>query len=801
MRPFDDVADRLTERLKPDPELRAEVANELKGHLEASAREFLSAGRSEEEAWREAVRAIGDEREVADGLWEGNRNRMTRRRVGRWVVGGTLLTAAGVGTVAVAWGAVISVAMVLALFAGMSPTPAGAIGGTAAQRLARYVRAERVAQLSPRDRAIFDAWEGSPEERAVKARALAETASGEDRKVFWANYATQMMVLAKELDGHGRKVHPEALAKAVAVMEEGKRAEPGNGFYALLESALLLNASTEMVVEPEDQMPGFGYERRTGEPERVCFDRYTITDPAAYARGLAQFHEAAEAKYVESHALDLSNRRLGLLPAGTRLADEVIRAQEEIAVSLSYLNDYRVGENVAGARAIELAKTGNLDAALGIVRDQKAVARMVAAQARPLIELLVAAGMYTTAVKHEAMVYQAAGDRDAFAQAVGTLKGFDRLVDDRAQSGPDAAAVMQLKRASGVVGGMYLPTGTDPKLTDPAPERRAEYAVADQLGVSVWAGMLVAIGLSMLAGAAWTRVRAGRWPGVMFVGWRRLVRVVIVAVGAPVGLYAAYAWTIGGRELGASIGADRLAVEYAVVGGVVLILLRMLGERAIGRRTRELGEPWQPTRWGRTRVTVGFILAAAAVTYLVAWHVMAANVAVTETPTGGWGFLLAAVLAGYGLSWLSGIERGIERRKLPRWVGPVVVTIALIGAVVLLGGDYAYRTGRLVAESAGTTCGIVAGLIAVALVVRELMKRRGATMAGRISYALSMGSILLTAAVVLVGLAGLTARTMERRAVARMESTGVIRLDQEVKHSRYQAVRDKILAGAADRRV
>ena len=155
-----------------------------------------------------ASRPLGRRRDAPD-----------RRRGGDRVVGGTLLTAAGAGTVAVAWGAVVSIGVVLALFAGMSSTPAGAIGGTAAQRLAQYVRAEQVAKISPRDRAVFNAWQGSPEERAAKARALAESASGEDRKVFWANYATQMMVLYKE-DAHGGKPHPGAMADAIEIALE-----------------------------------------------------------------------------------------------------------------------------------------------------------------------------------------------------------------------------------------------------------------------------------------------------------------------------------------------------------------------------------------------------------------------------------------------------------------------------------------------------------------------------------------------------------------------------------------------------
>ena len=85
MTAFDDVVDRLTERLRIDPELRLEVGQELRTHLEDSAAEFRQAGCGDEEAARQAVERLGDEAELANALWQANRRRLRSRAVARWI--------------------------------------------------------------------------------------------------------------------------------------------------------------------------------------------------------------------------------------------------------------------------------------------------------------------------------------------------------------------------------------------------------------------------------------------------------------------------------------------------------------------------------------------------------------------------------------------------------------------------------------------------------------------------------------------------------------------------------------------
>jgi hypothetical protein len=84
--PFDPWLDRVTRRLSMDRELQWEVRLELRSHLQDSIAELRNAGRSEAEARDEAVRALGDEAELAEQLWRANRRRVRFRAAAAWAV-------------------------------------------------------------------------------------------------------------------------------------------------------------------------------------------------------------------------------------------------------------------------------------------------------------------------------------------------------------------------------------------------------------------------------------------------------------------------------------------------------------------------------------------------------------------------------------------------------------------------------------------------------------------------------------------------------------------------------------------
>jgi len=102
MNGYDDLVDRLTHRLRVDPELRMDVANELRAHLQDAEAEFRQAGYDEQEAKANAVKALGDEKHLAEQLWQANRRRIGFRQAAKWTARVTLVPAAIAVTLVIA---------------------------------------------------------------------------------------------------------------------------------------------------------------------------------------------------------------------------------------------------------------------------------------------------------------------------------------------------------------------------------------------------------------------------------------------------------------------------------------------------------------------------------------------------------------------------------------------------------------------------------------------------------------------------------------------------------------------------
>ena len=97
------VLHEATESLAADPELRQDVREELRTHLEETIDSHRESGDSEEESLEFALKSFGSSEEVGEKLFEANRRRMRLRawvRLGmRWV-----LTPLAIGVAVVALG-------------------------------------------------------------------------------------------------------------------------------------------------------------------------------------------------------------------------------------------------------------------------------------------------------------------------------------------------------------------------------------------------------------------------------------------------------------------------------------------------------------------------------------------------------------------------------------------------------------------------------------------------------------------------------------------------------------------------
>jgi hypothetical protein len=790
MSDWNDLLDRLTHPLRMDPELRREISRELLGHLEDSKAQFLDAGMTESDARAAAMKAMGDEKEVAEQLWQANRRRVRVRRAVKWAAGVTLMPASAAIAVSMAWGAIVSIAMLLGTTGGV----AGFMSSSISDRFSRHA----VAELPADARAVLSDGRDSHEQVIASAKTLADAHPNDP--LYYANYAKQCLSDVIVHD-RARQLIDRAKAKQVlAVLDRGKQVEPDNGSYPLVKAALLFEASSRNLEEvPVKSLPGFDYVNAAGKHDWWAISAYQVNDPAQFELALAEVHEAAGKPYIDGHSTDLVEQSLALLAPPRTLAEEVWRREHLAGVPLPYSRFYEIAP--ALSRAAELARHGQVDRAKEMVRDCRRIAISIAGRAQLVYDLMVARRMYALTLGTEALIDQQTGDTAGFERALASLREedafFNRLWHER--------RTLANRRMSSDRAGMadrYFLASKAPEFADFAPGRRAEYAVADRLALS--ALLIILTGLAAVAGAraCALRIKTGRWPAIAFMGWRRLAEVVLVSCVLPVALYAIYTLSpLSGRERAADNSVERLAIEYAAVACAVLALLRTLSDRALRKRAAELGAEELKRRGpGKFRITAGIVLAIAVVIFLA------------HTRNGGlhariqWLFpLLGVGLIGYLLTWLPVTARESvgavqsPRRRLPPAAAWAVMTGLVFTAIWML---FSYPLSRdfegLIRGTAILTCAAVA----LILLARGALafRRDGAAWADQsFDYRLSMAPAVLLGAMGLALVGGLPLEWEERRAVAAMAANGIARsLSHELDQSHWQALKERLQAKAID---
>jgi hypothetical protein len=193
---FSRLIDRATDRLRSDSDLRLEISQELRGHLQDSAAEYRAAGLSGAEADAKAVEAMGEPGALADQLWQANRGRMRRRAAATWGFG--LLAAPVVIAIcfSIAWGVVTSLSLLTLIGeigAKQSDIPHRLDVGPGPARRAWERLVERV---RPEDRIAIDEQDligaGRTESRIARATALLDRSPTDPD--YAANLVTQTLL-------------------------------------------------------------------------------------------------------------------------------------------------------------------------------------------------------------------------------------------------------------------------------------------------------------------------------------------------------------------------------------------------------------------------------------------------------------------------------------------------------------------------------------------------------------------------------------------------------------------------------
>lgn len=625
---FDALIERATGKLSGDPELQLEVAHELRTHLEDSAAEYRAAGLSEEESAAKAAEAFGNPDEVAEKLLAANRKRILVRRITRVVAGLTLAPVAAAVAVSIGWGAITSLLMAIGLvgsFGWFKETGWGMSVERIAHNATFHAYQDAIDNLSPPRRFLFKG-DSSLDLNQVDpfstAKDLAER--WPDDPVYAANYAALAighLNVGQWADGK-QKWAPHDLAEALAILEHGQKLEPDNGYYPVLRAAMLMSAGSQEQYDPTDDSLAFDYTDAHGKEQTDHLETVQIVDRELFERGLASLHDAAGKPYVRSHAAELADRRLAALPAPSELSNEVVRVAFSRNEGVPFGNYYHEVVNRAGAFAIKLAADRQAPQARSALHDESAVIRLVAAGARSANEVLTAAGMHDESIAQRGVIDRRLGLED---DAKATRKRYEaELREWRALMARLWGPLERQRERAGILeDGVW----SHPKLL-PDPQRSAagrtiDYSVADQIALAALAVLLAIAAIPLLPQLP-ARLRGRRVKTPMFIGWRRLLWIVLIGAGAPLLLYGIYAYAtpLNGRSYGLLYTHSSLPVQYLALAAVMGGLLRVLTNRATRQRAVELGMTMPPADrgWVIVQAAIALILAALTIAYLATWR-------------------------------------------------------------------------------------------------------------------------------------------------------------------------------------
>jgi hypothetical protein len=764
--PFDELVGRLTDRLRVDPELQLEVAKELRAHLEDATADYRASGLDDEKARAEAVKALGDETEIADKLWQANYRRLRLRKAARWAFGITIGPAAAVVTIAVGWGAVASLLVAIAAANMLSRNGSGDLSG-----VFESAHQQILDSVAPSARLVIDV----PNESTARiewAAALVKQSSGD--AIYQANYVRQLLTQPELLtqpdlqDQAGKSAVNDhaALGRVLEACRRGQEIEPGNAFYPLVAASVLFENSAKDLSAGDNPRPpiSFSYAEPwvDGPPKTNSFDldQLNVTDPAMFKQGTDALSQAARCTYLESHTRDLLNRQMSLWPPPQRYGDALMAPVFECTTLLPQLNGYRLAINWSCWAAWQAATDGRREEAFKTLDDAKRVSLLASRHSDFLIGLMVVSGMYEQTLGARVLVNDALHlPKDADAAKASYLDYRRFFYSTRNGDSDDGKLAKLIKLHGDCLDAILVPAKSH--ITDAmlAPGRGAEYALVDRLELTQLVGLLLVMAALKAASAI---PRRGRRPAMMFIGWRRLGLITLAAI-APVAAYAIYLSlpTLSGRSFSAEVSTDRLAVEYAAVFALVLTIIGILNGRALRARAAEIGfDQIALPRLRPLAIITGLILGAAVIGELVAWHWTVATPLQRDglyLPTGYWGFALVPLLLVFGLTrqitkiWFclgmcvliaaaaSLITAGLSE---PFWLALVAIfTVAVISAFAAI-GVWRWWSGAL----------------------RQKM--------GQFSFGLSSAPALMVAALVLACVGGPLAGAQEKCAVTQMSQPG-----------------------------
>ncbi|MBN1555497.1 MAG: hypothetical protein JXA11_12185 [Phycisphaerae bacterium] len=601
---------RLTDRLAGDPELQADVAHELQTHLEDAEEEFREAGLDDEKAQQEAVKAMGDPEEISQQLFQANRTRMRFRAVIRWTASLALLPAAMV---------VVAVLFYFMTGGGIfddidrltTSIQSGQLGENAGPfHWSRQLSEEDIFVLQgdikagnsiEREKSISNRWPDDP--------------------VYYGNY---FVAAVSRYYGKDGQLRASFLKKSMEMADHGEKVDPDNAFYNFIKAGWLIEASCMLEDDPSRQIESIDSDEKR---KSISFYKITITDPVGFQQGIKELRRGLLKSFYSSRSLDMLELRLSLLPPPQSMADIISRVIMEVSALLPPMTSFRALGKILGAYAVDLAEAGDITA-VELARSVEKMANLIGSESRTFIEILVALACRMNALASLELVgkelHNPTLSKNAFQERRQQGKFWRDLRDN---SGMDRQELRKELRHAGMFWSVLMPGGVAGYRAEYEPLRTVECFVVLEIALLILlVGMVLlscSFGLPILIWLISCRRSESR-PILLFVGWRRIGRIVLISIVLPLVVYGLYvSWQIFRPDAyGLNHAMGRWMVELAIFLCAVFFLLLSTSYRAIHQRCEEIGVPVPPTITRRKRI--GFLIAAGLVllvcgTYIIGW--------------------------------------------------------------------------------------------------------------------------------------------------------------------------------------
>ena len=709
---IEDFLDRATEGLRDDEELRRDARAELATHAEERLRELTGAGKPEDEAVAETLKALGEYLELAGELEAANRSRMNLRARVRLALRFALVPAA----------------IAAALWASDWPSPlfalraARAAGGGDWSSLLTLT-GERSRSLSDRQRLVLY---GDPNATNEVQRQKAIWEADPTNRVYFGNY----FMTALSTAGDVTNLPP-------ALLETARELDPDNAVYVYLEARTLLG---EMKMA---QAPGTGYapgvpnghafggsERPAAPPDGAllltdagqCGDdsavpppAYEVLDRERLDQAMASIEQALAMPEARRYQMDMLAERLELYGPPRRYRDFLSRAGLSASVLLPMARYQLELARATTAYGDLLLEEDEVGRAARFLDAWEPMAHQMLEQATTLIEVLIAAaimqqGEVAAAVYREAGMEEVASRMQARAEAAqapvrrwksARTQGDEQIVEDLEEGGSLMARIMLP-----ALGEEIAPSAFEPS-------RRLEFTVATEALVGVVTLLLFLVMTGCLGVALrWRFSRKGRViPLLLMPGWRDWAAILGLGVLLPGALFllVTRALPLSGHAYSVQAAPHKLIAEFGLLVMTLTTLPAWLTARFVRRRCRELDVPTDPRRPAFAR----WAILAGCVGMFIAWLF----------PAGGEpraGFVLAGiggVLAGlgcaaaaitslvWGLESSRGLFMGTLHRSLIPALAATVVVLSLVSRPVLAGSEARYLEADtlFVTDKAGFT--------------------------------------------------------------------------------------------------